>query len=170
MIPEFYKHEEYRLLLANVFEMPKDDLYRLIIADWLEDRGFDDRAKFIREHIQDGHDYEVFVNCTCIGCVEKRQRFPELVPGHSACRVTFKRGFVTSIRCWSGAWVKNRHLVAQHPIDEVVIPYGSDVTVDGRYVVDIPSPTYFATDEEAGKALGAYQLTLAREVYPPCSL
>ena len=39
---------EYLALLAAVFASPRDDLPRLVLADWLEERGQTDRAVYIR--------------------------------------------------------------------------------------------------------------------------
>lgn len=41
-------HPEYLALLAAVLASPRDDLPRLVLADWLEERGQTDRAVYIR--------------------------------------------------------------------------------------------------------------------------
>lgn len=44
-------HPEYLALLATVCERPEDDAPRLIIADWLEENGEDERANEIRYYV-----------------------------------------------------------------------------------------------------------------------
>lgn len=41
-------HPEYLAQLAGIIAMPEDDLPRLVLADWLEERGESQRAEFIR--------------------------------------------------------------------------------------------------------------------------
>ena len=41
-------HPQYRAMLAAVCATPKDDLPRLVLADWLEEHGETERAEFIR--------------------------------------------------------------------------------------------------------------------------
>jgi uncharacterized protein (TIGR02996 family) len=42
--------------LQDIIEHPEEDALRLIYADWLEDNGDPDRARFIRVSIERGHD------------------------------------------------------------------------------------------------------------------
>lgn len=43
-----YDHPEYRAQIAGIRANPADDLPRLVLADWLEERGEVERAEFIR--------------------------------------------------------------------------------------------------------------------------
>ncbi|WP_020469780.1 TIGR02996 domain-containing protein [Zavarzinella formosa] len=52
MPPEYHSHPEYLALLETVRAYPHDDAPRLILADWIEKHGDDERAEFIRLQIQ----------------------------------------------------------------------------------------------------------------------
>lgn len=43
-----YDHPEYRALLAAILANPDDNLPRLVLADWLQEHGEDERAELIR--------------------------------------------------------------------------------------------------------------------------
>lgn len=47
-----YDHPEYLAQLAGIRAMPEDDVRRLVLADWLEERGEGERAEFIRIGVQ----------------------------------------------------------------------------------------------------------------------
>ncbi len=49
---EPYELPEYQFLLAAVRAAPDDDLPRLVLADWLEERGEGERAEFIRLQVE----------------------------------------------------------------------------------------------------------------------
>lgn len=45
-------HPEYLALVAGIRAVPDDDLPRLVAADWLEERGEDERAAYVRHHVR----------------------------------------------------------------------------------------------------------------------
>lgn len=60
-----YEHPEYVALLAAVRATPDDDLPRLVLADWLEERGEWERAEFVRVQCELGRgaDWRLQLGC-----------------------------------------------------------------------------------------------------------
>lgn len=52
---DYRTHPEYRALLAAVCAAPGDDLPRLVLADWLEEHGKEERSEFIRVQCELAH-------------------------------------------------------------------------------------------------------------------
>ena len=48
---ELADSDDYLALLRGVCWRPDDDVPRLVLADWLEENGFGDRAEFVRESV-----------------------------------------------------------------------------------------------------------------------
>ncbi len=51
-VDAWLKDAAYRGLLGDIVANPDDDTPRLVMADWLEERGHDERARFIRVQIE----------------------------------------------------------------------------------------------------------------------
>ncbi len=116
--------------LADIVEHPGDDAPRLIYADWLEDHGDPQRAEFIRVQVEleplrsHGHGSNNPAGAYCHVCfraaqLERREAelldanahdwLFELPPGMrpllpDAIRDTFRRGFVSRVRCTLSQW------------------------------------------------------------------
>jgi uncharacterized protein (TIGR02996 family) len=100
--------DEYLALLEAIRTNPADDAPRLIIADWLEELGEDERAKEIREAIEEfrspcpvpvNAESSIRGECGCPYCKQRtRKAFLNLgeVPGRVKCFVS--RGFISEIR------------------------------------------------------------------------
>lgn len=54
-VTDYRTHPEYRALLAAVCAAPGDDLPRLVLADWLEEHGKEERSEFIRVQCELAH-------------------------------------------------------------------------------------------------------------------
>src|SRR5262245_18655301 len=90
-------------LLADILEHPDDDTPRLIFADWLEDKGEQDRAEFIRIQLQIAKLAENDPIAAALGLrlnylwdahgEEWSAPFGFRVPGHA----NFERGFLNSL-------------------------------------------------------------------------
>lgn len=52
-LADLVDHPEHAALLANIRANPDDDLSRYVYADWLDDHGANDRAKFIRYQLDE---------------------------------------------------------------------------------------------------------------------
>lgn len=69
MTTTYHTDAEYLALLEAILENPADDAPRLILSDWLEEHGEEERAEFIRlqcriASLQSG--------CNCGSCVKLR--------------------------------------------------------------------------------------------------
>jgi uncharacterized protein (TIGR02996 family) len=62
-------HPEYLALLRGVLENPQDVAVRLILSDWLEENGEEDRAEFIRLQCRIA---TLQADCNCGACVSLR--------------------------------------------------------------------------------------------------
>ncbi len=83
---------EYAALLRGILDNPADDAPRLIIADWLEEHGEEERALWIREQCLSADlSYDARIPSYKIA---KHYLGPELP---DSCRVKFNRGFVEEI-------------------------------------------------------------------------
>jgi uncharacterized protein (TIGR02996 family) len=114
----------YQALLYAVLAQPQDDAPRLVLSDWLEEQGQQERAEFIRVQIEvaqreaDGRDRsECSWGGTCVcrsHALRRRER--ALLPGRQrellleleclarGFSLTFRRGFVDAVACTCADW------------------------------------------------------------------
>jgi uncharacterized protein (TIGR02996 family) len=122
-------HPEQAALLATVLDNPGDDTPRLVLADWLEENGQAERARFIRAQITGPicnrfHDYQ---GCDCETCWSERmlqsdkfRRKIVRVPNDLSCGI--RRGFVWRVHVTLQGWLDfGPAVVREHPVERVVI-------------------------------------------------
>lgn len=134
-------------LLAAVLAAPGDDLPRLVLADWLDDRGLPgdaERAAFIRAQCKD-HARATFtlgVSETAASRFDSPHKFPVLIgpapePEHLTADATFfrdwgvwppgarleyRRGFVSAVTCPAADWLAHgSQILDAHPVREVTL-------------------------------------------------
>ena len=115
---------DYRRLMAGVLADPGDDLARLVLADWLEERGEWGRARHIRQHVEDPRRYDRQPGDPALyrafdPPTGRTQTFvlADAVPGVS---FTTSRGFVSGIACDLATFLRHAgDLFAAHPITAV---------------------------------------------------
>lgn len=135
---EYRDHPEYRAMLAACRATPADDLPRLVLADWLDERGEGERAEWLRQEVEaarspDGR----------LGVVYGRQRWRALRSAgvepfdlDGALSYTTDRGFVAEFEGPFASWCRHA---------PVVLPESIGLTVR---LTDWP--TYFYEDEGGG--------------------
>ena len=114
-------------LLRVILETPADDVPRLIFADWLEEHGEAERAKFIRLSIYYSHSDFIYLTS------ENRQPFQLLgiddvyggwgewdslgcvLIGKSGLSYKSDRGFVSAVGCTAEEWLRHADYLAWHP-------------------------------------------------------
>lgn len=121
--------------LAAIIADPKNDVPRLIYADWLEERG-DPRGEFIRRScVPPYHCYryqfpegppaalEILLGRpTGRGWVGVRSGLIVIAPPLEGIAYTISRGFVEAVRCTAKDWSRYaKFLVATQPIQDVEI-------------------------------------------------
>jgi len=129
-LDELERNPEYAALLAGVLQNPDEDLRRLVLADWLGDRGQEDRAEFIRLQVDawavDPDEPEGTWNARSGRIFELLRAHHEWVPdfgprfrvnvrsgykvelyddADETVRVEFRRGLVREVACDLGRWV-----------------------------------------------------------------
>ncbi|WP_020472136.1 TIGR02996 domain-containing protein [Zavarzinella formosa] len=136
----YQSHPEYLALLETVLHNPADDAPRLIIADWIEEAGDDDRAKFIRQQITGDPAWRQMripqmlkwfgvwwpekAFCRVIrkdGCpVKLSMRRPKDEEGDFATELIIERGFLSEL-CVSGQVFleQAKKIFAQSPVERV---------------------------------------------------
>jgi len=86
------EHELYASIVAN----PDDNAPRLVIADWYEENGFEQRARFIRDQISNNVHPMQALRCDYLD--EFRAWSGPLITGNfQPYKVWYKRGFVWSL-------------------------------------------------------------------------
>lgn len=154
--------------LRTIRENPDDDTARLVYADWLQERGEEDRAEFIRvqcatentEFVCDSRDIDV---CNCEYCVLKRRErslnintvfwgselpFP-CHPENSSCN--WVKGFIKSIRIEYTRWQDHTQHIINHP-DVVLRTVNLTTWPDFEYQLDGP---YIASDGDFSTVRGS---------------
>jgi uncharacterized protein (TIGR02996 family) len=113
-------------LLRKIIDHPDDDLPRLVFADWCDDQRQARRAEFIRRQVAGtlvtvGLSWLVELE-HALGCQPHECQF-SATPGEAAVttpaglRLTFRRGFVDSVRCPLGDWLAHGpRVVREHPV------------------------------------------------------
>ncbi len=118
-------------LLDAILAAPDDDVPRLVCADWLDDNGQAERAEFVRLQIAREKDHPYFLclpERSCKNC--RRERALLDACGYGWCDglfgedwkvygavITFRRGFVESIRCPLAAWQQHgTAIVRKQPV------------------------------------------------------
>jgi uncharacterized protein (TIGR02996 family) len=93
--------DDERAILWNIKANPDDDLPRLVYADWLEERGWGERAVDIREQCENPEPYK------------RECDFGESV---------WYRGFVCEYRCTMKGWLARGPMICEHnPVQRVAI-------------------------------------------------
>jgi uncharacterized protein (TIGR02996 family) len=138
-------------LLRAVLDRPADDVPRLVLADWWDERGEPDRAEFVRvqaELAKMGDDggpvaHDIDGRCGCELCALRRRErdlllvlAESLQPAPGWCVVTpagyaapdwpawavARRGFVDEVTCAAAAWLAHGDEVcASHPVSKVTL-------------------------------------------------
>jgi uncharacterized protein (TIGR02996 family) len=137
-----YDLPEYAAFIAAIKEAPDDDLPRLVAADWLEEKGEENRAKFIRVQCSD-YDGEEFSLVVKSLMPNTQMIFPSLsgvspntaILTHWAtlfrdwshagdgARLTYRRGFIHSLRIRELDWCSEeaRKIRRRHPLRSVTM-------------------------------------------------
>jgi uncharacterized protein (TIGR02996 family) len=141
------RHPELRKLLRAVCESPRDDLVRLVLADWLDEHDDPERAGFIRvqiglERAEEGSEDHDRLEARASDLLEGRSDWlwpaADLLDG-SQWNHGFRRGFLNYLAAPPGAFVKNAAAIFQnHPVTEVVLTLGGSwgwgrAVGDGRH-------------------------------------
>ncbi len=104
---------DHDALLAAILAAPQDDLPRLVMADWHEERGEWERAEFIRYQVgnPDG---------CCDGPAGHGSGMASSLPMGSM--VIWRRGFLAEISCMLHTWLmRGPLLVREHPVEHVTL-------------------------------------------------
>jgi len=137
-----YDHPDWNALLAGIAAHPDADLPRLVAADWLEERGEEDRAAFIRLQCEREFDDRLELKWA----EERYRNSPVGLPrwAAEACpnlvrlefasggslgvvvrgaeKVTFRRGFPVRVICTAEEWQRYGALaVPRQPLRELVL-------------------------------------------------
>ncbi|WP_439627512.1 TIGR02996 domain-containing protein [Gemmata sp.] len=128
--------------IEAVCSAPADDTPRLVYADWLQERGQEDRAAHIRWAVANPQNSMVCL-CGCKGrepnpC-ETCQLFGDEVAGipqrtDGESHYVTNRGFVCEVRCSAADWLAHADRIAWHPTQTVACPEVKWRVVEG--VVD----------------------------------
>lgn len=110
-------------LLVAILDDPCDDALRLIYADWLDEDGQPERARYIREQILSDpegcrprlHHYAQRIWPDSItSLVGKKGEYPD------GWDWQWRRGFVESVRCPLDSWLEHGpQIVRAHPVTKV---------------------------------------------------
>jgi uncharacterized protein (TIGR02996 family) len=125
---DYQSDPTYRLLLRAVRAAPRDNLPRLVLADWLDEYGQDERAALIRRMIAHRSPKWTGRRDPC-GMTRwgadkltpaERGFSDDEYPGFDLSGLIFVRGFLTAVRCSPEAWTEDNgaaeRLVADHPL------------------------------------------------------
>jgi uncharacterized protein (TIGR02996 family) len=126
-------HPKELALLKAIASAPDDDLPRLVYADWLEERGREERARFIRlqigEHTADS--WAGRSECRSAAAVlldEHHQGWFKELPkwarawygGRPWCRPDFTRGFIERVNVYASPFLKfGNQLLDRAPVVEL---------------------------------------------------
>jgi uncharacterized protein (TIGR02996 family) len=128
----------FRGLMEDILHHPADDFPRLVMADWLEDHGQEDRAAFIRLQIE-AEDPRVQEDNVRWEQNEARQRllmyslqYPWPGYGHGEPERAYRK--IPAFDAWSGAVGNSVHVTTgpesyRRGFIETVTPSGSDRTI-----------------------------------------
>jgi uncharacterized protein (TIGR02996 family) len=137
---------ERAAFLYAICSNPADDVSRLVYADWLEEHGEGEQARFIRSHVlrlRGSHSLcqpkwfrkyqclihaNVWITTSDVCVLVKRSRYID--------NVTVNRGFISSIQVTPKNFGKYAPLFAKHPITSVILLGKSPSDID------TPSPRY----------------------------
>lgn len=115
---------EYFRLMAVIRTNLEDDLPRLIMADWLEENSYEERAKYIREEIEINKSYT---------------EYPRTVQS-----ISYRRGFIESVSCTMAGWLHyGPGMVKHNPIERVEL---TDKEPHQNQIFSTPKYVWFNTD------------------------
>ncbi|VTT98929.1 Repeat-companion domain protein OS=Isosphaera pallida (strain ATCC 43644 / DSM 9630 / IS1B) GN=Isop_0537 PE=4 SV=1 [Gemmataceae bacterium] len=165
MTESVYDNHEWFAFVEAIRRAPDDDTPRLVVADWLDERGEGERAELIRVQCEIAR---AKVGCTCGACRPNGQhtngpcaaasvywngrrathRERELLGGPNPrpvdedVSVVMVRGFAESISLPASAWLKTGdHLIRRDPFRSVELttwPEGSVTLIRGQRSWKIP--------------------------------
>lgn len=127
----YIDHPTFRALLAAVKASPRDNLPRLVLADWLDENGAVERAFFIRRqigyrspHWTGRRDPSGSARWPASKLSPAERGFAnDEYPDFDLDGLVFVRGFLTGVRCLPEVWTADtgeaERLVADHPLNRV---------------------------------------------------
>lgn len=116
--PRYSTHPTYRALLASVRASDYfDRLPRLVLADWLDENGYPERAATIRHQITHRGGLATWRGDQLTPADRGFKGTPGLDPSH----LLFRRGFAVEVSCPLSRWTPRvwRWVLADHPITSV---------------------------------------------------
>lgn len=160
--------------LAKIIEAPDEDAPRLVYADWLQEHGREEQARFVRGLVATSHLPGTFWNLAGRG--GRVTRFKDLlgvVPwelpnvraaameertgyvqaSSTSAAVLWRRGFIEAVFCSGVSLGPVLKTLKRHPLREVVLTNEPNIGVIQRLYPDWPYSNLFAGEDRENRLL-----------------
>lgn len=119
-------HPDERDLLNGVLAAPLDDAPRLVLSDWYDENGQEDRAWYIRYRLDGARSVGMLPN---IFHSDDERNCDIALRKYGTSNVWFHRGFMHSLHIDYNSWEEHADaILAEHPIEVVRLMTSPEVT------------------------------------------
>lgn len=129
---DLFTNDDYYAFICQMRDDPEDNVVRLVCADWLEERGFEDRAKYIRFSLEkrrhnlwsDADYHKTIIEWSDVTGIWPRMSWPDSASkivgcSPTRCEYIWSRGFIEEIWMTTEQWVLYGPKICRvHPIQK----------------------------------------------------